>query len=311
MRAGRTLAAVGIALGVVLAPLLAGAPAQARPVSTIDPDTSIDYVALGDSYTAGPLVAPGDPQGLPTCFRSLSNYPHTLATMLGASTFTDVSCSGAQSIDLRRSQPPFLGDAPAPQLDAVNAGTDLVTLGMGGNDFGLFGTMTSVCAQLAASDPTGTPCRRHFTKRIHGERVNTKARDAKRIQAHLERAVRDIRAKAPGAEVYLVGYPQLLPQSGTCASVPFASGDYAWGRHVEWLLNRSIRRAASAEGATYVDLATPSVGHDACAGDDAWVNGAQSDVNRAYAYHPFREGMDAAAAAAYARITGTDAPTPP
>jgi hypothetical protein len=35
---------------------------------------SIDYVALGDSYTAGPLI-PVVREDAPGCFRSTSNYP--------------------------------------------------------------------------------------------------------------------------------------------------------------------------------------------------------------------------------------------
>ena len=35
-------------------------------------------------------------------------------------------------------------------------------------------------------------------------------------------------SKAPHAQLLLVGYPQLVPPTGTCAELPFARGDYAY-----------------------------------------------------------------------------------
>ena len=39
---------------------------------------SVHYVALGDSYTAGPGILPQD-TNFPGCLRSLKNYPHLVA----------------------------------------------------------------------------------------------------------------------------------------------------------------------------------------------------------------------------------------
>ena len=51
------------------------------------------YVAMGDSYSAGPFIGTmrSDPEG---CARSLQNYPAFLADWLDVATYTDVSCSG-------------------------------------------------------------------------------------------------------------------------------------------------------------------------------------------------------------------------
>ena len=112
-----------------------GAPA--RPVFP----RHLDYVALGDSYSAGPLIEVGrqDPVG---CFRSTNNYPAYLAGYFGVRSYRDVTCSGATTDDFRSPQTLILGDTePPPQLDALSRGTDLVTIGIGGNDFGLFGSL--------------------------------------------------------------------------------------------------------------------------------------------------------------------------
>ena len=55
------------------------------------------YVALGDSYTAAPLVPVTDVAN--GCFRSDHNYPALAAKALGAE-LEDRSCGGARTADL-------------------------------------------------------------------------------------------------------------------------------------------------------------------------------------------------------------------
>ena len=268
----------------------------------------VDYVALGDSFSSGPLVpaSRNDPGG---CFRSTNNYPAYLAGHLEVATYTDVTCSGARSRDLHRPQTLPLGEPAAPQLDALSAGTDLVTLGIGGNDLGLFGSLTSTCPAVRDRDPDGQPCKRELTRQVRGERVDTVARDARRIEDHVAGVLRAVRERSPDAEVFVIGYPRLLPEEGTCAAVPFAAGDYAWARRIESLLDRSLRLAAERTGSTYLPTRPATLGHDACAGDDAWVNGSQLAWGVAAPYHPFQAGMRGVAATIYEQMTGDPAPT--
>ena len=129
MRA-RTVGAVAAAAVLVAAGVLAVQAGSPESVSAPEP---VDYVALGDSFSAGPLVpdARSDPPG---CFRSTNNYPAYLAGYLGVRSYRDVTCSGAQTRDLRRPQLMAFGQTTPPQLDALSTGTDLVTVGIGGND---------------------------------------------------------------------------------------------------------------------------------------------------------------------------------
>ena len=268
---------------------------------------SVDYVALGDSYSAGPLIPAQRPDPL-GCLRSTNNYPAYLAGYLDVSTYRDVTCSGARVKDFFHPQDTIIqGPSPAPQVHALSGTTDLVTVGIGGNDFGLFGSLIDTCEKVRSRDPKGAPCRKHFTE--HG--VDTKLRDARRIEGHVRHALRAIHREAPHARVLIVGYPRLLPESGTCHAVPFARGDYAWGRHVERTLNASIRRAAAKTGSAYVNLYPSTQGHDACAGKRAWINGSKIDYTKAANFHPFKIGERHFAHAVYRRITGRSAPSDP
>jgi len=247
------------------------------------------YVALGDSYTA----APGVPQTDLTngCARSDGNYPRLVAAALG-SELSDVSCSGASTLDLVGAQQNNGVVLPA-QFEALSADTSLVTLGIGGNDVELFQTLVGVCSRLASATTDAAPCRdRMASGGPHHDRLLGKvATIGERVAAALE----GVHDRAPGATVLLVGYPQTVPDHGTCPILPLARGDYGYVRSVIEALNEALRAAAAAAGATYVDVAEASEGHDICAGDDAWVNGSQTDLSRAIAFHPFAEEQQAVA----------------
>src|SRR3954471_15153979 len=120
------------------------------------------YVALGDSYSAGPLIPTTDLAG--GCARSDHNYPSLLAARLHVARLVDVTCSGASTADLTHVQRPFQGARVPPQLDAVTPHTDLVTVGIGGNDLDLFGTLVATCTRLRDSDPSGSPCGRELSR---------------------------------------------------------------------------------------------------------------------------------------------------
>jgi hypothetical protein len=302
-RGGIALGTLALAFAVTSAVPAAGAPRS--NAAEHKGAVKIDYVALGDSYSAGPLIPTQRPDPA-NCLRSYNNYPAYLAGYLGVATYRDVTCSGARVRDLSHTQTTVVPGPynPPPQLESLSKGTDIVTVGIGGNDFGLFSAVTGKCSALAAGDPLGAPCTAYFT---NSRGVNTKYRDARRIQKHVARGLAAIHAAAPDAMVYVVGYPRLLPQSGTCTAVGFATGDYPFARKVEFLLNRSLRRAAGADDAVYIGTYHDSRGHDACAGADAWINGQKMTATAA-AYHPNQTGERGMGRTVFHRITGYTAP---
>ena len=258
-------------------PAHATGPSVARPSqagSLPAPPRVRRYVALGDSYTAAPLVPPTDTSTV--CLRSRVNYPALVARQLPGARLTDVSCGGATTADMWVRQRGHGGSVP-PQLAALRRGTDLVTIGIGGNNDNLFGTTLARCTQLRASDPAGSPCADEFGDAL--------VPVLSRIRQHVARVVRGVRARAPHARVLVVGYPQIVPASGTCPDLPLATGDYRYARRVNEGLARAVGRAAHDAHATYVDLWGPSRDHDICA-RDPWINGRVTSAARALAYHP-------------------------
>lgn len=243
----------------------------------------IQYVAMGDSYTAAPLVPPTDTSTI--CLRSERNYPALVTEGLPGARLTDVSCSGATTLNVTTPQESQTGAVP-PQLRALRAGTDLVTIGLGGNDEALFGTMLVRCTQLARQQQQGTPCADELEDGVDGT--------LDRTRENLAEVVAQVRERAPDAQVLLVGYPQIVPESGTCADLPLAAGDYPFVRTVNERLTRAVALAAEDADADYVDVWTPSEGHDIC-GAEPWINGRVTKVTTALAYHPLAVEQQAVA----------------
>jgi lysophospholipase L1-like esterase len=266
------------------------APEPAGDSSSGPPLPSLSYVALGDSFTAAPGIPETD--GSDSCLRSSHNYPSRVADRLADDhdvELADRSCSGAVTSSLAGEQT-FGGTTLPPQLDALDRDTDLVTLSIGGNDFGVFLRLVGGCVTLAAQDPEGSPCR--DAARAQG---NLLARTQSRIEGRLVRAIEEVRRRAPDARVLVVGYPQLTPAQGGCPDLlPLASGDLPFARHVNKALTDNLARAAERTGTTYVDVWRASAGHDICS-DQPWVNGQNGVEGGAIPFHPLPAGQRAVA----------------
>ena len=279
-------------LGLCLIAPLAG-PAAADPT----PPAPAHYVALGDSYTAGP----GIPNQIPEaagCGRSDHNYPHLVAAALEVGRFTDVSCGSATTAHMTEAQPLPDGLTNAPQLEALSRDVDLVTLGIGGNDIG-FGEIMVTCAARSVLFPVGAPCRQHYTSQGDelGARIDATAPKVAAVLAA-------IRRRAPAARILVVGYPVILPAAGPGCwpLMPIAVGDVAWLRTVEGRLNAMLAEQAAGAGATFVDTYNSSVGHDVCRlPGSKWVEGFVPTAP-ASPVHPNALGMTNSAAQVLASV---------
>jgi lysophospholipase L1-like esterase len=244
------------------------------------------YVALGDSYTAGPLVPTltGSPL---LCGRSTNDYPADVARAITPSSFVNASCTGATTADMTQPQSLAGGARSAPaQFDALAANDSLVTVGIGGNDAGLI-SIAERCAELDVLWPFGSRCRSSYQS--GGTDTAVAAIDATGLK--VAQVIAAIHSRAPHARVLVVGYPDGLPQNGTSCYpiVPVSRPDVAWYNSLEIELNRVLRQTARAHRATYVDTFTSSIGHDACTGSDAWVNGI-IPTSAALPLHPNQVG---------------------
>ena len=260
-----------VAAGLVLGGALCGVslPAHAAPGA---------YVALGDSYTSAPLV--GSSTGNALCLQTSGNYPHLTAAALGLS-LTDVSCGGATVSDMTGSQYPGV----APQLDALGSSDSVVSIGIGGNDNSTFITMVAACDALGAVDllEVGAPCKAAYGS----EFADNIAADGPNIGA----ALQGIHGKAPNAKVYVVGYPDILPQSGNCfGTMPLTVDDVAYMNGVEKDLNAMLKSEAAANNATFVDTYTGSVGHDLCQGSSVRYVEPLIPSNAGISVHPNASG---------------------
>jgi hypothetical protein len=143
------------------------------------------------------------------------------------------------------------------------------------------------CAKLDVAWPFGHRCKDHYNSGGSDSESAKITATGPKVAA----AIQGIHARAPKATVLVVGYPDGLPQNGsTCYPiVPFSSGDVAYFNSLEKQLNAVIKQAAQANGSTYVDTFTSSIGHDACAGTSAWVNGIVP-TSPAFPLHPNQAG---------------------
>lgn len=232
-------------LGLVAVALCAAVPASAG---------AVNYVSLGDSYTSGPGILPYAPTAPAACGQSEKNYPHLVAAALGLS-LKDVSCGGAKTEDEKVSQ---LEGQP-PQFEALSASTEVVTLGMGGNDGNLFGTLLNGCTQidLIEQAPGKAPCEAHYASFV----TSTFAAD----KGPQEEGLKEIHLLAPKAKIFVVGYPEIVEATASCPGFPWHAGDLKWFRDkVQKLGNKMIEAGAKANGATFVNTFKPSEGHNSC-----------------------------------------------
>lgn len=240
----------------------------------------LDYVALGDSAAAGPLIPGPDPNL--ACLRSTRNYPRVAAEALGAR-LTDATCSGAEIADFTGRQHGFL----PPQFDALSAATDLVTVTIGGNDVELVGAAVS-CLN-AFPEPFGKSCADEFTADGRDELSSRIAA----LEGDLDAALAGITDRAPNAEVVVAGYGTYIRPGGCYPKEPI------WARDADYVqssvdeLSDLLRERATAHGARFVDIGAVSEGHDVCAApQDKYLEGVLP-TSVAAPLHPNARGMAA------------------
>ena len=246
------------------------------------PTAAPTYVALGDSFAAGPGI-PDTTGG--ACMRSTANYPSLVAAQLHLS-LTGVTCSGATTANVTTTAQ----GANPPQLQAVTRDTDYVTLTIGNNDVAY--TRSSIACGTAGA--TGAPCL--------GVSVDTSAIETAlgHLEADLATTLRAIRRAAPKATILLVTYPRTLPAGGApCPPQnPMLPDDSRYlaglGAKLQQHLVAAARTAKRAK-VTLVDAYRPA-GHDVCSPEaPRWIEGAAPE-SPALVWHPNERGMAAQAA---------------
>ena len=248
-------------------------PAETTGSPAAAPTAYDDYVALGDSYTAAPLVPPTDTeQRLPALERQLpgpgrrgdAGHRARRRQLLGR----------GHGRPRRSPQQGGTGAVP-PQFDALTADTDLVTLGLGGNDVGLFGS----------ADRPVHPAAHRRTRPAVRARPSSAAGVDDRRSTQIRRNVAARRrgrprARSPGPDPggrLPADRPASRAPAQTCRS---AEGDYAYVREVSQGLDRRAQHGGRGDGQARRTSTcwTPSEGHDICAGDDRGSTAGHPDL---------------------------------
>lgn len=281
--------AVGLPLVAALAALLlsacgAGGFGSKEPTTL---NTAIaSYVAIGDGFTAAPYV--GRTTAADGCLRSDGNYPQQVASALGVADFRDVSCVGATTKAVTDTfKPAGAKKSVKAQLDAVTKDTQLVTIGIGIQDGGFLNSLFHLCVSTVCGSnvPAGTVKSQLAT-----------------IGRELTDVIRDVTARAPGAYVVVVGYPELMPLDQDCATMPKMDDTQFFYTNQGWdQFTTSVGSAARQAGATYVDVRRLTANHGPCS-DEPWVNGAKGIKGKALAYHPKAPEQKAVAEAVLATV---------
>lgn len=279
------IAAVVVAVVALAVPWRGDTPATDDEAMTHDSVVvgrhSVQYVALGSSYAAGP-----DSTDIVDrrCLRGGDDYPRRVAAAESLD-LTDVTCSGSTIPDiLRRAQP---GRADRPQIDAVTADTGLVTITTGGNDVHYIPRLTDLSC---ANQPSRQP---HRPRHCHPERPSALSTPGEytALENAMVAVVDAVRARAPRAVVVIVDYiPVLDPEATVCAGVPLTPAEALETVQTFDRLTAATRAAAVRSGAILVDAAAAAEGHTVCS-SSPWV----SPFTPPAPYHPNAAGRAAMA----------------
>jgi lysophospholipase L1-like esterase len=233
-----------------------------------------EYVALGDSWTADVVVlnsdgTPDDTYAPVDCAQSHHNYPKIVAATIGVERFRDASCGSATTDDFANPQTGLpAGGTNPPQFDRLTKKTDLVTVGIGGNDAGIASAGLECLNAIPVDNPIsdsgpGKPfggCKAKYVKDGHDQL-------SEQIQASepkLVAAFKAIHRISPKARILAIDYIGVVPDHGCYPTLPASDTDmqYIHDKFIE--LNAMVQRAASEGGAEFVSTYAAGIGHDMC-----------------------------------------------
>ena len=243
-------AAIGAACAVTL---VAGGAAHAA---------GANYVALGDSYSAG--VGTGNYYSSSgSCDRSPQGYPALWAAANAPSSFTFNACSGATTADVLSGQ-----------LTGLSSSTSLVSITIGGNDVGFASDMETCVLDSTSSCVSAIN--------------NSKSEANSVLPGRLDNVLNTIHADAPNARIVVLGYPEFYDMSATFLCFGLSNTDRSAINGGADLLDTLLSQAAARHGDVFADVRSAFSGHELC--DDAgWLNSVDwTDIGNSY--HPTATG---------------------
>ncbi|HEV2640110.1 MAG TPA: SGNH/GDSL hydrolase family protein [Actinocrinis sp.] len=252
-----------------LAVLATGSLAFAAALSlagTADAASATDYVALGDSYSAG-VGAGSYYSSSGSCDRSPNAYSVLWDTADSPASFTFDACSGATTSDVVNSQ-----------VSVLSASTSLVSITIGGNDVG-FSNVMETCVLDSTSSCVSA--------------VNTAESEAKsQLPGELDNALNAIAAHAPNARVVVMDYPELYDLSKSSTCIGLSTTDRTDLNQAADTLDVVIQAAAARHGDAFGDVRSYFSGHEIC-DSSSWLHSVNFlDIDESY--HPTASGQSGA-----------------
>jgi hypothetical protein len=262
--------------------------------------TTAQYVGLGDSFASGvgSFEYQPDTTGPKGCFRAVNGYVKRIASDDELSLAFD-ACSGSTIGNLWERK---VGREP--QLNDVGPDTKAITLSVGWDDLGLAGVIKK-CVSRSTQPGLDHECRVTQNAAIeeaaawldNGREPGTYVLPAKKKSINrqylpsLAQLYETILYQAPGAELVVVGYPQLFEsglntryppcQVGTSAtSQPLyvTADDAVWIDEQAVALDAQIERAIDQVRTKtgglirYADANSAFIGHGLCDVETSWIN---------------------------------------
>jgi len=250
-RPARFALAAATAATAALSLVLTAAPASA----------AVNYVALGDSYASG--LGAGNYSG-GSCDRSSGAYPQLWANANHPASFAFVACSGATTTDVINNQ-----------ISALSSATTLVSVTIGGNDVG-FSNVMITCVLGSTSDCVNA--------------VNQAESEARsQLPGALSTLFGDIKARAPGARVVVIGYPEFYDLSRSSGCIGLSTTDRTALDGGADLLDSVIQAAAGQAGFAYAEVRSAFTGHEIC-DSSSWLHSVDW-LNLGDSYHPTASGQ--------------------
>lgn len=207
------------------------------PGAALADEEPLQYVALGDSYSSGVGAGSYIHDGT-LCFRSDNAHSVTFAESIGAE-LDFQACGGATIPDVQNGQ-----------IDALSADTDLVSLGIGGNDTGWVGVL------LTCALPLPPTC--------WDEIDEAEEYVLNEMPEELDSLYTDVREAAPNADVVITGYPLLFSGVQCQLLVDITPEEQERLNEATHTLNDTIAGVAAEHGFEFADVRDNFAGHAVC-----------------------------------------------
>ncbi|HEX5395075.1 MAG TPA: SGNH/GDSL hydrolase family protein [Candidatus Saccharimonadales bacterium] len=278
-------------------------------LSTKPINTQIPYLALGDSYISGEGAfdyAPGTDTENNTCHLSFLSYSYLINNDLdfNYNPYPSVACSGATTDDIINKSSDYKGQADNKRITRGqrdnNGTTELVltsflpgyinqlgfvshyqpktiTLSIGGNDMGFSKIL------LRCMEPDS--CFSDYEDRVELVREINNI-----VFPNLVNTYQSLKnSSAPGARIYIIGYPQIAKPDGDCSeNVRLDNNEVKFSQQIIAYLDSVINAAADKSGVKYVDVQDAFAGHRLCETNflDSAMNGITVGDDRPFSFGP-------------------------